>query len=305
MTELKKRFDDFSSPNFYSRVSTDHILELYIGLDEKGRKSIELRSAFNPRKVKGTSAIEVNQYDNQKYKTIRFSLTDEEISGLFYTFCDDLIEQTRDLTDEKGGYNAIVVRFHQWKKMFVSSKKDFLNEAQIMGLIGELLFLRDQLSKRIGLPEALRSWSGQELTHKDFSYGDTWSEVKTIRRSSQVVHISSLEQLDSEHDGELAVYALEKMSTEYNGITLNKLIVDIRNRFSDSDDRDLFMSKVALQGYEYHNYYDDFVFELIYCKNFRVSEDFPKLIPGDVPEAVLKATYDIDLNKIAEFEIKG
>lgn len=305
MTELKKRFDDFTSPNFYSRVSTDHVLELYIGLDEKGRKSIELRSAFNPRKVKGTSAIEVNQYDNQKYKTIRFSLTDEEISGLFYTFCDDLIEQTRELTDEKGGYNAIVVRFHQWKKMFVSSKKDFLNEAQIMGLIGELLFMRDQLSKRIGLPEALRSWSGQELTHKDFSYGDTWSEVKTIRRSSQVVHISSLEQLDSEHDGELAVYALEKMSAEYNGITLNKLIVNISNRFSDSDDRDLFMSKVALQGYEYHNYYDDFVFELIYCKNFRVSEDFPKLIPGDVPEAVLKATYDIDLNKITEFEIKG
>lgn len=302
---LKERFDTFIVPEYYSRVDTDHILELYIGLDEKGRKSIELRSAFNPRKVKGTSAIEVNQYDNQKYKTIRFSLTDEEISGLFYTFCDDLIEQTRDLTDEKGGYNAIVVRFHQWKKMFVSSKKDFLNEAQIMGLIGELLFMRDQLSKRIGLPEALRSWSGQELTHKDFSYGDTWSEVKTIRRSSQVVHISSLEQLDSEHDGELAVYALEKMSTEYNGITLNKLIVDIRNCFSDSDDRDLFMSKVALQGYEYHNYYDDFVFELIYCKNFRVSEDFPKLIPGDIPEAVLKATYDIDLNKITEFEIKG
>jgi hypothetical protein len=304
MTGLKKRFDDFTSPNFYSRVSTDHVLELYIGLDEKGRKSIELRSAFNPRKVKGTSAIEVNQYDNQKYKTIRFSLTDEEISGLFYTFCDDLIEQTRELTDEKGGYNAIVVRFHQWKKMFVSSKKDFLNEAQIMGLIGELLFLRDQLSKRIGLPEALRSWSGQELTHKDFSYGDTWTEVKTIRRSSQTVHISSLEQLDSEHDGELAVYALEKMSTEYNGITLNKLIVDIRNRFSDSDDRDLFMSKVALQGYEYHNYYDDFVFELIYSKNFRVNDTFPKLIPGDVPEAILKATYDIDLNKITDFEIK-
>lgn len=301
---LKDRFDAFSVPEYYSRVDTDHILELYIGLDEKGRKSIELRSAFNPRKVKGTSAIEVNQYDNQKYKTIRFSLTDEEISGLFYTFCEDLIEQTRELSDEKGGYNAIVVRFHQWKKMFVSSKKDFLNESQIMGLIGELLFLKNQLSKRIGLSDALRSWSGQELTHKDFSYGDTWTEVKTIRRSSQAVHISSLEQLDSEHDGELAVYALEKMSSEYNGITLNKLIVDIRNLFPDSDDRDLFMSKVALQGYEYHNYYDDFVFELIYNKNFRVNDNFPKLIPGDVPEAMLKATYDIDLNKIAEFEIK-
>lgn len=100
-----------------------------------------------------------------------------------------------------------------------------------MGLIGELLFLKDQLSKSIGFSEALKSWSGQELTHKDFSYGDTWTEVKTIRRSSQSVRISSLEQLDSEYDGELAVYALEKMSPEYKGITLNKLIVEMRNLF--------------------------------------------------------------------------
>lgn len=300
---LKERFDAFTTPDFYSRVDTEHILELYIGLDENGRKSIELHSAFNPRRVKGTSAIEVNQYENHKYKTIRFSLTDEEISGLFYTFCEDLIEQTRSLSDETAGYNAIVVRFHQWKKMFVSSKKDFLNEPQIMGLIGELLFLKDQLGKRIGLSEALRSWSGQELTHKDFSYCDTWTEVKTIRRSSQSVRISSLEQLDSEHDGELVVYALEKMSTEYKGISLNKLIVEIRNLFSDSDDRDLFMCKVALQGYEYHNYYDDFVYEKIYHKNFSVNEDFPRLTPDDVPEAVVKSIYDIDLNKISEFEI--
>ena len=302
---LKDRFDTFSVPQYFSRVDTDHILELYIGLDEKGRKSIELRSDFNPRIVKGPSAIEVNRYYNQKYKTLRFSLTDEEISGLFYTFCEDLIEQTRDLKDEKGGYNAIVLRFHQWKKMFVSSKKDFLNESQIMGLIGELLFLRDILSKRIGLSEALRSWSGQELTHKDFSYGETWTEVKTIRRSSQAVHITSLEQLDSIRDGELAVYALEKMSSGYDGITLNKLIVKIRNLFADSDDRDLFMAKVALQGYEYHNYYDDFVFELIYSKMFKVCAGFPKLTPQDVPEAILKASYDIDLNKIEEFEIKN
>lgn len=253
--------------------------------------------------MRGTSAIEVNQYENQKYKTIRFSLTDEEISGLFYTFCEDLIEQTRNLPDKTGGYNAIVVRFHQWKKMFISSKKDFLNEPQIMGLIGELLFLKDQLSKSIGFSEALKSWSGQELTHKDFSYGDTWTEVKTIRRSSQSVRISSLEQLDSEYDGELAVYALEKMSPEYKGITLNKLIVEMRNLFPDNDDRDLFMSKVALQGYEYHNYYDDFVYEQIYNKNFRVNSDFPRLTPDNVPEAVTKSIYDIDLNSIAEFEI--
>lgn len=303
MKSLKERFADFTSPGFYSRVDTEHILELYIGLDDHGRKSIELRSSFNPRKIKGTSAIDVNQYDNSRYKTVRFSLTDEEVSGLFYTFCDDLIEQTRTLSAEAEGYNAIVIRFHQWKKLFVSSKKDFLNEAQIMGLIGELLFLKDKLNRRIGLSEALRSWSGQELTHKDFSYNDTWTEVKTIRRSSQSVRISSLEQLDNIHDGELMVYALEKMSAEYNGLTLNKLIIGIRNMFTDDDDKDLFMSKVALQGYEYHDYYDEFVYEKIYEKDYRISNDFPRLTPADVPEAVIKAVYDIDLNKITDFEI--
>lgn len=300
---LKERFESFTSFEYYSRIDNDHILEIYIGLDEKGRKSIELRSPFNPRKIKGTSAIEVNQYDNNKYKTIRFSLTDDEISGLFYTFCEDLIDQTRSLNEENAGYNTIVARFHQWKKMFVSSKKEFLNEAQIMGLIGELLFLKDQLSKRIGLTNALRSWSGQELTHKDFSYGDNWAEIKTIKRSSQTVKISSLEQLDSEHNGELVVYALEKMSSEYNGISLNKLFLEINAMFNDSDDRDMFISKVALQGYEYHNYYDDFMFEQIYCKNFRISLEFPKLTPNNVPKAVVKSIYDIELNKISEYEI--
>ena len=96
-------------------------------------------------------------------------MIDEEISGLFYKFCEDLIEQTKDLKEESAEYQAIVNRFFQWKKMFVSSKNNFLTEPEIMGLIGEILFLRGNLAERIGLSNALLSWSGQELTHKDFS----------------------------------------------------------------------------------------------------------------------------------------
>lgn len=303
MPDMKERFESFTEPEKYIRTDPEHILELYIGLDEKGRKSVELRSQFSPRRIKGTSAIEVNQYDNKKYKTLRFSLTDEEISSLFYIFCDDITEQTRQLANAGAGYNSVILRFNQWKKLFVSSKKDFLSEPQIMGLIGELLFLKEQLISRLGCYDALRSWSGQELTHKDFSYNETWTEVKAIKRSSQTVKISSLEQLDSEYDGELVVYALEKMSSEYSGITLNRLVIEVMNMFSDSEDRDVFISKVALQGYEYNNYYDDFVYEKIYSRNFRVNSDFPKMTPATVPEAVVKSAYDIDLNRIAGFEI--
>ncbi len=304
MIDVKQKFTEFNRPEYFSRIDNVHILELHLGLDEKGRKAIELRYPFTPRKVTGTSAIEVNQYKKEKYNTIRFSLIDEEISGLFYKFCEDLIEQTKDLKEESAGYQAIINRFFQWKKMFVSSKNIFLTEPEIMGLIGEILFLRGNLAERIGLSNALLSWSGQELTHKDFSYENMWFEAKAVSRGAQSVRISSLEQLESDNDGELVVHSLEKMSTAYNGITLNKLILETRNMFTSNDDKDTFMSKIALQGYEYNNYYDDFVYEISNFKRYIVNSDFPKLTSKLLPGAIRKAMYEISLVDIASFEIK-
>jgi len=299
----KELFEKFINANFFSRIDNSHPLDLYVGLDEKGRKAIELRAQFSPRKVTGTAAIEVNQYRKNEYNTIRFSLVDDEVSGLFYTFCDDLLEQTLKIEERTEGYSTIVARFLQWKKMFVSSKKDLLTEPQIMGLIGEVLYMRDVLFQNIGQTEALQAWSGQELTHKDFSFDETWAETKAINRSSQFVKISSLEQLDSDNTGELAIYSLEKMSTAYNGISLNKLILNTRNNFVSSDDQDSFMAKVALQGYEYNNYYDEFVYEISSFKRYKVDCNFPKLTLKDVPVAVRKATYELLLADIQEFEI--
>lgn len=302
--DIRELFAQFSNANFFSRVDNQHPLDIHIGLDEKGRKAIELRSSFTPRKVTGTSAIEVNQYKKPEYNTLRFSLLDEDVSGLFYMFCEDLINETRAIKEKSGGYTAILTRFFQWKKMFVASKNSFLTEPEIMGLIGEILYLQGPLSQKLGLSDALKSWSGQELTHKDFSYGSTWAEVKAISRGAQFVRISSLEQLDSDYSGELAVYSLEKMSKAYNGITLNKLVLTTRNLFAPGDEQDSFMSKAALQGYEYNDYYDDFVYELSSLKRYKVDETFPKLTINDVPPAIRKASYELSLIDISTYEIE-
>ena len=294
-------YEKFAKINYYSRVDNMHILDLHIGLDEKGRKSIELRDKFNPRKVTGTVAIEVNQYKKPDYNTIRFSLAEEDVSGLYYTFCEDLIEQTRGLKDKSEGYNAIINRFYQWKKLFVSSKGNILTESQIMGLIGEILYLRGTLSEMIGLQEALKSWSGQELTHKDFSYGNSWSEVKTVGSGGTTVKISSLEQLESDVEGELAVFLLEKMSSSYNGISLNKIIIETRNLFASIDDQEEFMSKVALQGYEYNDIYDEYVYEIRNYKRFCVGDGFPKLTSDKVDSAIKKASYELSIAELNDY----
>ena len=301
--DIKQSFEKFKDANYFSRVDSEHILELHIGLDNKGQKAIELRAPFKPRKVTGTAAIEVNQYTKKEYNTIRFSLQDKEVSGLFYTFCEDLVENTRNLNSRDEGYTAIVNRFFQWKKMFVPSGGSLLTEPEIMGLIGEILYLRDQLIPTIGAYEALKSWSGQELTHKDFSYRNTWTEVKSIKSSATTVKISSLEQLASETDGILAIYMLEKMSSAYQGINLNKLIIDTRKVFQSNEDRDRFMALVALQGYEYKDYYNDFVYEISSFKKYQVNEAFPRLTLDGVAPAIVKASYELSLIEIESFAI--
>lgn len=305
MKPISEHFAEFTQPNFFSRADNEHRLDFYIGLDDKGRKCIEFRTrTFTPRKVTSTNVIEVGQYKNNSYYSIRFSLLDDEMEDLFYKFCEDLVEETRVVDDKKNGYESVVDRYYKWKRMFVSSGAAFLSEPQIMGLIGEILFLRGNLADRIGLSAALKSWSGQELTHKDFSYGDSWSESKAISRSSMTVKISSLEQLDSDTEGELVVHSLEKMSENYSGITLNKLIFETRALFSTTDEKDDFMAKVSLQGYEYHTYYDSFVYEVVSFHRYAVTEDFPKLTHKNVDMAISKVSYTISLPDISGFEIK-
>ena len=210
MDSIRKRFEEFKQPGYVSRAAKDHALDLYIGTDEDSRKIIEFRGVFKPRKISSTAAISVGQYTHPAYNTLRFTLLDEDVSGLFYVFCNDLIEQTRNLPDASMGYKAVTHRFFQWKQMFVGSRKKKLTEYEIKGLIGELLFLKDWLVPRIGFQEAIQSWSGQELTKKDFSVGDNWYEVKAISRGNPTVRISSLEQLESPNAGELVIIHWKK-----------------------------------------------------------------------------------------------
>ena len=300
----KEKFSEFVRPSFFSRVDTEHVLNWHVGIDELGRKSIEYRSNFTARKVTGTKYIAVNQYKNKDYNTIRFSLCDKSLDELFYKFCDDMVEKTRCLKDPLLGYNAVIERFALWKKMFVQGKSTILSEEGIMGLIGELVFQRNYLFKRFGIAETIKGWSGQDLTRKDFSYGEEWYEVKAVAYNKDSVFISSLEQLDSTTTGELAVVLLEKMSPSFWGTTLNQLIFDIVDKIEDVEARELFWSKIELSGYTYNAAYDDFVYAVKSIKRYKVDDSYPHLTPNNVPCGVVSAKYEISFLAIKDKELE-
>ena len=74
--------------------------------------------------------------------------------------------------------------------------------------------------------------------------------------------------------------------------------------FSSTNEKDDFMAKVSLQGYEYHTYYDSYVYELVSFHRYAVRDDFPRLTRRNVDMAISKASYTISLPEIASFEIK-
>ena len=298
--EVKNKLSLILNNSEYVRVSDSHPLELYLGKNGKGNPTLRYNGAFQPVKVIGNSLLEIKQVKTTGYYSLLFCFNSQDNLSLFYNFCEDIITQTENYTGDNG-YIEIVNRYNQWKKMFYGSSK-LLSENEILGLIGELMFLKNCAIERYGTTTGLNGWSGPEPTHKDFSYGDDWFEIKTINSFKSSVFISSIEQLDSENDGRLVVYRMEKMSPSFNGITLNKLVGEIMQSLVLDTDKDIFVEKLKQVGYAYNEVYDNYVYNFISVDGYLVNCAFPRLKADKLPAGIGKVQYEILLTLIERFK---
>lgn len=294
--EIKSKVESIKQHSQYVRVSAIHPLELYLGKNEKGNPTLRFNGKFTPIKVIGSNLIEIKQVKTHFYNSILFSFISIDNLTLFYHFCEDMITETENYQGNDG-YKEIVNRYNQWKKMFASNSK-ILTENEVLGLIGELMFLRDNSFKTYGITDGLNGWSGPEPTHKDFSYKNDWFEIKSINTFKNSVSISSLEQLDSELDGHLIVYSFEKMSSSFSGITLNKLVAEISNMIQYETDRDIFFNKLKQAGYLYNEVYDNYVFNFVKVDSYLVDGDFPRIKAEELPKGIAKVQYEVLISMI-------
>lgn len=295
--------EEISSNSFngaFRRISIEHPLDIYLGKDEFGHITLEFKGNFVNRRVPSLRSFMVRQIEGTPRSQLFIILLNQEMIGIFSSFIEDIITSTKDIKDEQTGYDIIVDRIFSWCKMFQLSRQD-LTESQVKGLIGELLFLKSLLETFDEL-DALRSWAGPDKAKKDFSFGDNWWEIKTINVGKSTVQISSIEQLDSDNDGELVVYELEKMSELYNGLKLMKLTSEIYHQLSTSEAKDLLLSKLADFDYDFSNKYDCFVYELRGVRKFLVNAEFPRLSRIYCHEAIVDARYDLLLNELLPFK---
>jgi hypothetical protein len=304
MINVKELFGKIRNEGYFIRVDNSHPLELMLGVDDKGRKAIRLIGKFSVHHVKSTNEIEVNHFTlNSGHNTILLSLVNDKNSSIFFKFCEDIIEYLRDVDDEIIGYQKLISRYSNWRNIFVRSG-NIMSESEIMGLLGELLFLKNHLFKKIGIEKAIHSWTGQELTHKDFSNAENWYEIKAVNKSKDSVHISSLEQLDSNVAGFLVVIKLEKMSINFDGMRLSNVVSEVLSFIKNDILESLFLEKLGKSGYDVSAVYDEYVYALDSTKFFRVVDDFPKITRSNINKAIKSASYEISLTDLEKYEVK-
>lgn len=286
----------------YSRYDGEHPLDIFLGIDDQGRKSLVVTLKANRERVVSSKTIAVDFFKrNDGRNSLRFSLEDDDLRDIFYKFCEDIIESTRgsSLSD---GFSPIVRRWETWITFFQRTTLP-LSESEIIGLIGEIHFLQTVMIEKYGTDRALEAFIGIDKAHKDFEIDDTWYEVKTIHNGVRAVKISSIEQLDADTTGKLEVITLDQGTpgTDSN-ITINSIVRQFREQLNQTQLID-FDEKLRKANYIEDELYDDYNYLFIKRDEYEVAGDFPRIMSGALPTGITKATYEIDISAIQQYKV--
>lgn len=305
MEDLKTKFNEIHGIDVFTRIVPEHILPIYIGIDDASRYSLFIIANTAPSaKVDSSSVISIyiGTRKDGKYG-ITFSLNNEKFFDQFVCFCQDIISSSANVGDAKYGADFVCARYIQWQKLFLKNKDGFLSQAEIKGLLGEMCFLLNKMIPKYGEYRAVASWCGPEMSDRDFEIDDTWYEVKSTVSGSASVRISSIEQLDTINSGHLVITYLDKTSiTDANRLTLNNVYKMICNSIS-SDTLKIQLDTTLLSlGYYPNQYYDQFCYKYSGMSSYSVTREFPCARRSDLPIAVSGVKYDLSLAAIQQFK---
>ncbi len=286
----------------YSRYDGEHPVDIFLGIDDQGRKSLVITLKASRERAVSSKTIAVSFFVRPDGRSsLRFSLEDDDLKDIFYKFCEDVIESTRN-SNPADGFSPIIRRWETWIGFFQKAALP-LSENEIIGLIGEIFFLKNVMAERYGLDRALEAFIGVDKAHKDFEVDDTWYEIKTIHNGVRAVKISSIQQLDSMSPGKLEIITVDQSTPgTSNNITVNSIVKQFRESLSTQQLLS-FDEKLRKANYITDDRYDDYNYLFVRRDEYNVSGEFPRISSDALPVGVTKASYEIDISAIQQYKV--
>ena len=255
-------------------------------------------------KIKGVTIIKRTFENNSG--DIYLILNNNSDWEIFLTLCNDLFEFTNGCENENNLIAKFNFRLKRWQKFLSRGNSISMPETRQMGLLTELLFLRDYICPNIDIKQAIVCWVGSDFDKQDFSLSKVLVEVKSfITSKGAVIKISSLQQLVNTNKPLFLVSF--GISRNENGLSILDLIDSIKSQIGEKyfESDELFESRLAEYGYiEGITETPFYKFSIDTIRAYSVTADFPKILPQDVQTQIVSVEYSIDLSKCNEFFVE-
>jgi len=290
-------------------VMRDSLFRVYVAVDgltfcrmlllEIPEDQLRLFERFN--ELEGLMVkSEKNGQEKKGCATCVIGASESSENDIFSIVADDILLSLSGVIIENVYAETICQRLDKWKEFFKNRKKNLLSDDQIIGLLGELEFLKALLER--GISTAFGMWNGPLETAQDFQCEKVAVEIKTTRAAEpDYVTISSLAQLNIENREHLflVVYKFEKI--EGSGVTLPEKIAQVITLLTPVE-QILFSAKLLCMGYcdeSSHLYRTRYAYRN--CWYYTVEGSFPRITKEDVPSGIFACTYRLHLDVCAPF----
>ena len=285
-----------------SRVDPEHPHNPYWARSESGSYLLFFRFELTPCEFRfpKVNGLQIDWFptDNQ----FRVTLLRESDWEIFKQICLDLVRSSAHTLSVDSAVEKILARLDRWRKFLSVSRPRLLSFQEILGLIGELEFLRCELLPRLG-PMAVKHWNGPSGAPQDFCVNNTCFEVKACSTDNpSMVSISSAEQLSP---GALSLYLIVyTLGRGPQGRSLVEQVNSTRDMFVEPVLLECFENRLIDAGYIDQEEYEEERFVIDGPVLYEVKDGFPRLKLESVPIGVVSVRYSIDLLHCNAFRAK-
>jgi hypothetical protein len=253
-------------------------------------------------RLSGAISVERRQRTLDGKWTLTLILNDATLTDVFLSLVGNLAVHCAAAESESAAVDAFLTTVEEWQEL-LSARFDRLSEERLRGLIAELWFGFESGHHGYSMAETVSAWSGPFRGEQDFNFPTpgVQYEVKAIRPNRESVEISSIAQLD-QSNVQLAVVTLDLATDPAIGTTLPQQIARIRASFAEPEARAEFNRRFAqLMVNLTDPWYDDQCFQIQRLRLFDAGPQFPALRGTELPQAIPRARYRLDLAQVTGF----
>ncbi|MFJ1769659.1 PD-(D/E)XK motif protein [[Kitasatospora] papulosa] len=277
------------------RLLPDHSLDVFLEVRFPGReRALVIASGEQIGNRQLVMANGLTCFFREGYvEVVAQPATDTHI---FCTLLADLVDHLERTSVSPAA--AVVRRITSWQRVLGRGLGGVLKPEARIGLFGELLVLRDLVLPACGR-DAVSRWQGPASGVRDFAWGAWGLEVKTTsgdRRNPLRCRIHGEKQLD---DGSLDYLALvhQQLQSDQAGSSLCDLVDELRDHPGIAGQRGVLENCLIEAGWfdVHRSHYESERWQLSVRRCFRVTEDFPRLVPRLLAKGISSVSYDLDL----------